>query len=142
MRKHIQSLLRRNGLNYKAESQRKSHWHKLHYAWLNKTAEECSGSLKTNLSLLLRRPKDLDAVLEAFGEAVEALATTPRYQEPVKALTCYKGIKNLFALTMITEIGDVRRFPHPRQLTSWIGMDIREYASAGKSHRFRSEERV
>ena len=25
-----------------------------------------------------------------------------------------KGIKNLFALTMITEIGDIKRFPHPR----------------------------
>jgi transposase len=54
----------------------------------------------------------------------------------VQALTCYKGIKNLFALTMITEIGDVKRFPHPRQLVSWIGMDIREYSSGGKYNRF------
>lgn len=45
-------------------------------------------------------------------------------------------IKNLFALTMITEIGDVRRFAHPRQLVSWVGMDIRDYASGGKSNRF------
>jgi hypothetical protein len=37
---------------------------------------------------------------------------------------------------MITEIGEVKRFAHPRQLVSWIGMDIREYASGGKSHRF------
>ena len=37
---------------------------------------------------------------------------------------------------MITEIGDVKRFPHPRQLASWIGMDIREYASGSKSNRF------
>ena len=50
----------------------------------------------------------------------------------MQALTCYKGIKNLFALTMITEIGDIKRFPHPRQLMSWIGMDIREYSSGGK----------
>ena len=50
-------------------------------------------------------------------------------------LTCYKGIKHLFALMMITEIGDVKRFAHPRQLVSWVGMDIREYASGGKSTR-------
>ena len=37
---------------------------------------------------------------------------------------------------MITEIGDVKRFPHPRQLVSWIGMDIREYSSGGKHNRF------
>ncbi|MCP5427707.1 MAG: transposase [Chromatiaceae bacterium] len=45
--------------------------------------------------------------------------------EPVKALTCCKGIKHLFALTMITEIGDVKRFAHPRQLVSWVGIGKR-----------------
>ena len=88
-----------------------------------------------NLSLLLRQLESLDEILLAYGEEVEALAATPRYREGVEALVCYKGIKNLFALTMITEIGDVKRFAHPRQLVSWIGMDIREYASGGKSNR-------
>jgi transposase len=37
---------------------------------------------------------------------------------------------------MITEIGDVKCSPHPRQLVSWIGMDIREYSSGGKHNRF------
>lgn len=53
----------------------------------------------------------------------------------MQALTCYKGIKHLWALTMITEIGDIQRFPHPRQLMSWIGMDVREYSSGGKHNR-------
>jgi transposase len=136
MRRHIQSLLRRNGFHYKAETQRKTHWQTHHYGWLEKTIAGCSGSLKVNLSLLLRQLKSLDEILGAYGEEVEALAMTPRYREPVKALTCYKGIKNLFALTMITEIGDVKRFAHPRQLVSWVGMDIREYASGGQSNRF------
>lgn len=136
LRRHIQSLLRRNGLHYKAETRRKTLWQTHHYGWLDRTIEGCSGSLKVNLSLLVRQLKSLDGILAAYGEAVEALAAAPRYQEPVKALTCYKGIKHLFALTMITEIGDVKRFAHPRQLVSWIGMDIREYASGGKSHRF------
>jgi len=136
VRKHIQSLLRRNGFHYKAETQHKTHWQKHHYGWLERTVEACSGSLKVNLSLLLRQLRSLDVILADYGQEVEALAVTPRYREPVKALTCYKGIKHLFALTMITEIGDVKRFPHPRQLVSWIGMDIREYASGGKSNRF------
>ena len=42
----------------------------------------------------------------------------------------------MFALTLITEIGDIKRFPHPRKLVSWIGMDIREYSSGGKHNRF------
>ena len=135
MRKHIQSLLRRNGFHYKAETQRKTHWRTHHYGWLDKTIAGCSGSLKVNLSLLLRQLKNLDDILAAYGEEVDALAATAKYQNPVMALTCYKGIKNLFALTIITEIGDVKRFAHPRQLVSWAGMDIREYASGGKSNR-------
>ena len=135
LRRHIQSLLRRNGLHYKVEAQSKTHWQRHHYAWLERTIESCSGSLKVNLSLLFRQLKSLDEILAVYGEAVEALAVTARYREPVQALTCYKGIKNLFALTMITEIGDVKRFAHPRQLVSWAGMDIREYASGGKSNR-------
>ena len=135
LRRHILSLLRRNGLHYKAECDHKTHWRTHHYGWLARTIEGCSGSLQVNLSLLLRQLKNLDEILATYGEEIEALAVTPRYQEPVKALTCYKGIKHLFALTMITEIGDVKRFAHPRQLVSWVGMDIREYASGGKSNR-------
>jgi transposase len=37
---------------------------------------------------------------------------------------------------MITEIGDVKRFSHPRQRVSWMGLDIREYSSGGKQRRF------
>jgi len=93
-----------------------------------------------NLSLLLRQFVSLNEILVAYGEEVETLATTPRYREGVEALVCYlfyeEGIKNLFALTMITEIGDVKRFAHPQKLVSWIGMDIREYASGGKLNRY------
>jgi len=136
LRRHIQSLLRRNGIHYQAETERKTHWRTHHYGWLEETIDRCSGSLKVNLSLLLRQLKGLNETLAAYDEEVEALASTSRYRESVQALTCYKGIKHLFALTMITEIGDVKRFAHPRQLASWMGMDIREYASGGKSNRF------
>jgi transposase len=88
-----------------------------------------------NLTLLLRQIRDLDQVLAEYGQHIEELAVTPQYQEAVQSLTCYKGIKNLFALTMIIEIGDIKRFAHPRQLMSWIGMDVREYSSGGKHNR-------
>jgi transposase len=135
LRKHLQSLLRRNGLHYQSETGNKSHWTKHHYGWLARTVENASGSLKLNLELLLRQIKGLNEILAEYGQQIEALAATPRYQQAAQSLTCYKGIKNLFALTMITEIGDIGRFAHPRQLMSWIGMDVREYSSGGKHNR-------
>jgi len=136
VRRHLQSLLRRNGLHYRSENKTRTHWTKHHYCWLERTIESCSGSLRVNLQLLLAQIKSLDEILAAYTEEIEAMAARPEYQKPVAALTCYKGIKNLFALTMITEIGDIKRFAHPRQLTAWVGMDIREYSSGGKQHRF------
>jgi transposase len=135
LRRHMHALLRRNGLHYKAQTGYKSHWTKPHYAWLQRTIKGSCGSLQVNLSLLLRQIRGLDEVLAEYGQHIEQLAVTPRYREAVQSLACYKGIKNLFALTMITEIGDIQRFAHPRQLMSWIGMDVREYSSGGKHNR-------
>lgn len=135
LRKHMQSLLRRNGLHYKAQTGNKTHWTQLHYGWLDRTIDSLSGSVKVNLVLLLRQLKGMNGILTEYTQQIEALAKTPHYEKPVQALTCYKGIKQLFALTMITEIGDIKRFPHPRKLMSWVGMDIREYSSGGKHNR-------
>lgn len=136
VRRHLQSLLRRHGFNYRSENKTRTNWNKHHYCWLERTIERCTGSLKVNLQLLLSQIKSLNDILAIYTEEIEAMAERSEYQEPVSALTCYKGVKNLFALTMITEIGDIKRFSHPNQLTSWVGMDIREYSSGGKQHRF------
>ena len=136
LRCHLQSQLRRYGLHYKAETKNKTHWTKHHYGWLDRTVESCTGNLQINLRLLLQQLRSLDDLLAEYGRAVDELAVEPRYREAVAALICYKGIKNLFALTMITELGDIKRFAHPRQITGWVGMDLREYSSGGKHHRF------
>ena len=60
-----------------------------HYGWLARTIESCTGSLKVNLSLLFRQLKTMDEILAGYCDEVEALAATPGYQKPVKALTCY-----------------------------------------------------
>lgn len=136
LRRHLQALLRRHGLHYKAQTQHKTHWTIHHYSWLERTIAELSGSLKVNLELLLRQVKSLDDILAEYRQQIEVLARQPRYEKAVRSLTCYKGIKQIFALTMITEIGDVQRFAHPRQLVAWMGMDIREYSSGDNPHRF------
>ncbi len=58
LRKHLQAVLRRSGLHYKAETGHKSHWTKVD-GW--------SGSLKVNLELLLRQLKGFNEVLIEYG---------------------------------------------------------------------------
>ena len=58
LRKHIQALLRRNRLHYKAQTRTK-----LHYFWLERTVESASGRFKVNLDLLIRQLKGVNNIL-------------------------------------------------------------------------------
>jgi hypothetical protein len=75
--------------------------------------------------------KWLEHTLSEYGNMVDELAQSEKYNKSVNALICYHGIKNIFAMTMITEIGDINRFKHPNQLSSWMGFEVREYSSGG-----------
>jgi transposase len=136
LRRHIHGLLRRQGLSYKAEKTNVAYWTRSHYNWLNKMVEQASGSFKVNLKLLLRQLKETDQIILDYNHHIDELAQTDRYHKQVQSLTCYEGVKNLFALTIITEIGNIKRFNHPQKLVAWMGMDIREYSSGGKHNRF------
>jgi transposase len=63
LRKHVQAMLRRNGLHYKAQTQSKTHWTKHHYNWLERIVNASTGSLQVNLALLLRQLKGFNGVL-------------------------------------------------------------------------------
>ena len=77
--------LRRNGRHYKVETQNKTHWTLHHYGWLERTIEASSGSLKVNLELLVRQLKGISHILTEYGQQIEALAKTPRYEPLVQA---------------------------------------------------------
>lgn len=47
----------------------------------------------------------------------------------VRALMSFRGCKEVTALTVISELGDLRRFPSPRQLMSYLGLVPSEESS-------------
>jgi hypothetical protein len=51
-----------------------------HYGWLDRTTEASSGSFKVNLELLVRQLKDINSILAEYGQQIETLAKTPRYE--------------------------------------------------------------
>jgi|ERR1700733_4226721 transposase len=54
---------------------------------------------------------------------VEAVRISKERAEPVvRALRALGGVDLIVAVTFTTEIGDVRRFDSPRQLTSYLGL--------------------
>ena len=52
-----------------------------------------------------------------------------RMQPVVQALMTLRGIDFVAAVTLVTELGDLNRFAHPRELMSYLGLVPSEYTS-------------
>lgn len=137
LKRHILALCRRAGINYKQSENAKSYFTDLHLNWLIQQIElKKNPSLYFNIRTLLSQKTQLDNQLILYQTEIERQAAEPRYLLPVQSLICYRGFSVLSAMSLITELGDIRRFKHPRALTSYAGMDLREYSSGGKSRRY------
>jgi transposase len=77
----------------------------------------------------------LEAQISSLETRIEQEAEKPRYQEPVRLLKAFRGIATLTALTLASELGDIRRFEHPRQLMAYLGLVPTEHSSGNKTHR-------
>lgn len=58
-----------------------------------------------------------------------------RYYPIVKAIQAMRGVRLLVALGTIAELGDLRRFDHPRKLMAYLGLVPTESSSGGKTRR-------
>ena len=110
-----------------------SNWSQKFWEWLARI------ELETVDQVVLDAYVDLIHYLEAQIRSLETVideeAERPRYQEPVRLLKAFRGIATITALTLACELGDIRRFEHPRQLMAYLGLVPSEYTSANKTHR-------
>ena len=67
--------------------------------------------------------------VERLTRSVEELAKKPEYQKPVAALMTLRGIKTITAMTIVSEIGDMRRFGKAKDFMSALGLVPSEYSS-------------
>jgi transposase len=66
---------------------------------------------------------------------IAAVAASEPYRAAVDRLCCLRGISVLSALALIAEVQDFRRFDHPRQLMSFLGLVPSERSSGGTVRR-------
>ena len=58
-----------------------------------------------------------------------------RYYPVVKAIQALRGVRLLVATGVIAELGDLRRFDHPRKLMAYLGLVPRENSSGDKRNK-------
>jgi transposase len=137
---HIISLCKRMGFDYRKDrgTANASYWTQIHLKWLDKTINQLpeNSPLRINLSGLLSSCNNMKILISYYNEQISIIAQQPKYKKKVKALNCFRGLDTLSSLTLTTELGDARRFPHPANVTSYSGLSIREYSSGGKELRY------
>lgn len=132
----VQSILRKSGINFRQETKLLNLWTDKYRKWLYGRIAKMDGGLKINLTLLLSSLEHLESTLKTYHFEIENLANTQKYKKKVQSLVAYRGIETLTAMKVITELGDIRRFQHPKKLMSYLGFDVCEYSSGGIEKKF------
>jgi transposase len=79
--------------------------------------------------------RELEDRRKRLQDTLERLAGEARWQPAVAVLRCFYGVDTDAALTLVTEIFDVKRFGHPRQLMSYLGITPTVRQSGDKERR-------
>lgn len=128
-RQRLKSFLLTHSIHYIGRAD----WGAAHRRWLSKYTfenawrqlafDEHRRTIEDRLAQCVR----LEAMLR---EAV----TEWRLYPVIEALQAMRGIQFITAVGLISELGDLTRFEHPRQLMSWFGITPSEYSSGGSRH--------
>jgi transposase len=130
-RHRVAKALLRHGHIYR---EGKKAWTLQHQAWLRR--QRLADPLAQRaLEHMLAHLNSLDIQLRAIEHELEQVATTEPWCDPVRWLCSFRGVGLLTALGLLAEIGDFRRFSHPRELMSYLGLTPLEYSSGDQQHR-------
>jgi transposase len=130
-RHQVAKQLLRHGHIYREGKQA---WTLQHQAWLRR--QRLADPLAQRALEHMRAYLDsVDAQLAAIEHELEQVATSEPWCDPVRWLCSFRGIGLTTALGLIAEIGDFRRFAHPRELMSYLGLTPSEYSSGDQQHR-------
>lgn len=126
-KQRLGSFLLRNGYRYEG----KTKWTPAHMRYLRHlTLPDPTQSLVLEGYL-----QTIDRCLEHiqfFEEKMREVLTQWEWKPVVEALMACKGFKEVAAMTIVAELGDLRRFKNPRQLMAFLGLVPGEESSGGK----------
>ena len=109
----------------------KKAWTLQHRAWVRRQRLD-DPLAQAALENMLCHLETLEAQLAAVDRQLEQVAASHPWCDPVRWLTCFRGISTLTALGLLAEIGDFRRFATARELMSFLGLTVAEYSSGDR----------
>lgn len=131
-RHRVGKMLLRRGLIYRDGQA----WTLKHRSWLKSVRFE-QPSDQMVLEDYMLALEQMEQRLKGLGQEIEALSKSEPYRQWVGVLCCYRGIRTVTAMTILTELHGFERFTSPRQLMAYLGLVPAEYSSGEKVARGR-----
>jgi len=116
-KQRLKSFLLRNGYRYKGEAT----WSDKHLAYLRELVMPHPAHKFILEEYLVAIDEGLER-MSRMEERIQALTVDWRWMPVVKALMCMRGIAWLGATVLVSELGDLGRFDHPRKLMAYLGL--------------------
>jgi len=123
-KQRLSAFLLRNGIHYTG----KSKWTAAHMRYL-RDLKLPSAAHQFVLEEYLQAIDSAHDRAERLADHLETLLLTWERADHVLALMAMRGFKLVAAMTIISELGDLSRFKHPRQLMAYLGLVPGEHSS-------------
>lgn len=130
-KKQIIHLLLRYGHRYR-EGQA---WTQRFWSWMKNVHLEGVHS-RFVLTEMINELEHRIGQLARYDQQVELASQEPKYQAYLSALRTLRGINTLSAMTILSEMGDLRRFVTAPKLMAAVGVVPSEYSTGDKTNRF------
>ncbi len=123
-RQQLKSMLLRHGMRYEG----KTSWSAAHERYIAGVAfPHCAQDIAfAEYRIAVREAGDR---VERLTAALREQVASWRFAAVVAALTALRGIEFVTAVTLVTELGDLARFAHPKKLMSYLGLVPSEYST-------------
>ena len=128
-RHRLGKFLLRHGLHWGRKN-----WTQAHEQWLRGLRLDHPAEQATFDAYCLALDQ-VTARLRAVEADLETWANQEPYATPVAGLRCFHGIETTTAMTLVTELHDVRRFRRPRELMAYLGLVPSEHSSGDRTMR-------
>lgn len=128
-RLRLKAFLLRHGYRY----QGKANWSQAHMRYLRELVLP-HPAMKAILEEYLQGIDAAHQRVQRIETSMHALLETWRLKPAVEALMTFRGFQLVAAMITVSELGDIHRFPHPRQLMTYLGLVSVEHSSGPSQH--------
>ena len=126
-RYQLKALLLRNHIQYPGTA----NWSLKHLRWLTELVLPHPAQ-QFVLQEMIQTVNERTARLKRLDEELAYQAKQWRYYPLVKALQAMRGIRLTVSVGIVSELGDLSRFDHPRKLMAYVGLVPSEQSTGGK----------